>query len=105
MKKIWYAMLILFNFLVSCYTRDKTVESTERPYYIVKRNGEVYIRQNDKVYEVLKESMALENGYTVSPSGRVDLNNGRKIHLSNGQAMYLNGEKQGEIVNADLLLK
>ncbi len=105
MKKIWYSILILLNFLFSCSSRDQAVESTKMPYYIVKRNGEVYIRQNDKIYMVSKESVALENGFTVSPSGRVDFNNGKKIQLVNGQAMYLNGNKEGEIVNADLLIQ
>jgi hypothetical protein len=104
MKKIWYLMLVLFNLLVSCYSQDRTTESAERPYYIVKRNGEVYIRQNDNIYVVSKESVALENGFTVSPSGKVDFNNGKKVQLINGEAMYLSGSKEGEIVNADVML-
>jgi hypothetical protein len=101
MKTLQYLILILSNLLISCSVTEPTAEtSSERPYYVVKKNGEVHIRQNDNIYVVSKESVSLENGYTVSPRGKVDYNNGKKIQLLDGEAMHLNGNKKGEIISA-----
>jgi hypothetical protein len=105
MKNTSHLLFVVFTLLVSCSSPDKTAESSDRPYYVVKKNGEVYIRQNDNIYVVSKESVALENGFTVSPSGRVNFNNGKKVQLIDGEAMYLSGSKEGEIVNAEALLR
>jgi hypothetical protein len=105
MRNLHYLTILLSGLLFSCYSQENTAESNERPYYLIKKNGEVHIRQNDNIYVVSKESVALENGFTVSPNGKVDFNNGKRVQLLDGEAMYLSGSKEGEIVNADLVLK
>jgi hypothetical protein len=105
MRNLHYLAILLPLMLISCYSQEYTADSKERPYYLVKKDGEVHIRQNDNIYVVSKEPVALENGFTVSPSGKVDFNNGKRVQLLDGEAMYLSGSKEGEIVNADLVLR
>ncbi|MFL5730702.1 MAG: hypothetical protein ACJ75J_14540 [Cytophagaceae bacterium] len=78
-----------------------TAESLEMQYYLVRKpNGELYIRQYDKIIPVKDKTVIMDDGVIVTPSGKIYLADGRRFQIHDGRKIYLSGSKAGEVTHA-----
>lgn len=102
MKKLFLfsALVLTMTVALRAQEADTNGEQIQLKFQNQEKNGEYLVVEEGKAYKVqnkekiqLKEKYMFKNGTAVNPDGKLEMKNGKKIQLKEGQVVDIEGNK------------